>query len=121
MNKKILELVDIIQTLFYPLTKSHTIAQTYYVNPDTSIIISPKYASLGRCAFAYNHLDIHTSDGKSSLIQVYSDYDCKDLDQVIIDVMNLYNNGISKETMLDRLKRQQKELETKIKSIEDNE
>lgn len=118
MNKKILELAEILQTLFYPLTKSHTIRQTYYVNEDTSISINSKSANLGRCAFAYNHLDIHTSDGKSSLIQVYSDYDAEDLDQVIIDVMNLYNNRISKETMLDRLKKQQTEIQTKIKDLE---
>jgi len=49
---------------------------------------------------------------------VYSDYDAEDLDQVIIDVMNLYNNRISKETMLDRLKKQQTELQTKIKDLE---
>lgn len=108
-----------MQTLFYPLTKSHAIRQTYYVNEDTSITINSKSANLARCAFAYNHLDIHTSDGKSSLIQVYSDYDGSDLDQVIIDVMNLYHNGISKESLLDRLKRQQQELEHKIKSLED--
>lgn len=120
MNKKILELVDIMQTLFYPLTKSHTIRQTYYVNEDTSISINSSSAHFARCGFCYNHLDIHTSDGKSSLIQMYSDYDAKDLDQVIIDVMNLYNNRISKETMLDRLKKQQTELQTKIKELEND-
>jgi len=118
MNKKLKELVDIIQTLFFPLTKNHASHKKYFVNKECSIQISGKYVSLTRGTWMWNHIEIHTSDGKSSLVQVYSDYDFSDIDQLIIDVMNLYQNGISKETLKDQLLKQKQEIEKKLENLE---
>lgn len=119
MNPKLKQLIDIIEEHYYPLTKNHAFSVTYFVNTECKIVINERYISLSKNYFAYNHLDIHCSAPGESLISYYSDYDFSDLDSIIIDVVNLLENGIKKESMKEKLIKKKQEIEQKLNNLED--
>lgn len=118
MNAKLKQLIDIIEQHFYPLTKNHAVRVHYFVNTECTIVINDRYVSLSKNQFSTNHLEIHCTCAGESLVTFYADYNFSDLDSTIIDVVNLLEKGINKESMREKLIKQKNEIEEKLKNLE---